>query len=107
MAPRTGPELLRQWWAPEHPSVTDCDIDLRIGGTIHIAMAAGDGMGTYRGTRWPMSGIFTGIDERHRLCYAAQSWTEGERETTTIDQTNTESQNLRATRGSVIFRRAV
>ncbi len=85
----TDPELLRQWWAPEHTTVTDCDVDLCVGGTIHIAMEAGDGMGKYRGTRWPMSGTFTRIDDQQQLCYDAQSWTDGERETTTIDHTNT------------------
>lgn len=85
----TDPELLRQWWAPEHTTVTDCTVDLRVGGTIHIVMEAGEGMGKYRGTRWPMSGTFTRIDAQDQLCYEAQSWTDGERETTTIDHTNT------------------
>jgi uncharacterized protein YndB with AHSA1/START domain len=85
----TEPELLRQWWAPEHASVTDCDVDLRIGGTIHIVMEAGEGMGKYSGTRWPMNGSFTQVDVHQRLGYDAQSWTEGEREATAIDHTNT------------------
>ena len=85
----TEPELLRRWWGPEHTTVTDCDVDLRIGGTIHIVMEAGDGMGKYRGTRWPMTGIFTRIDDHDQLGYDAQSWTDGEREATTIDHTNT------------------
>jgi uncharacterized protein YndB with AHSA1/START domain len=85
----TEPELLRRWWAPEHATVTDCDVDLRVGGTIAIVMEGGEGMGTYRGTRWPMEGTFALIDHHRQLRYDAQSWTEGEREATTIDHTNT------------------
>lgn len=84
----TDPELLRQWWAPEHTTVTDCDVDLRVGGTIHIVMEGGVDMGKYSGTRWPMTGTFTRIDHEEQLCYDAQSWTDGEREATTIDHTN-------------------
>ncbi len=85
----TEPELLRQWWGPEHTTVTDCDVDARVGGTVHIVMEAGEGMGKYRGTRWPMSGTFTLVDDQEQLRYDAQSWTDGEREGTTIDHTNT------------------
>lgn len=84
----TEPDLLRRWWSPEHTTVTDCDVDLRVGGAIHIVMEAGEGMGKYQGTRWPMSGTFTRIDHHQQLAYDAQSWTEGERDTTTIDHTN-------------------
>lgn len=84
----TEPDLLRRWWAPKDASVTDCEIDLRIGGTIHIVMEAGEGMGKYRGTRWPMSGTFTTIEPTTRLSYDARSWTEGEEAGTTIEHVN-------------------
>jgi uncharacterized protein YndB with AHSA1/START domain len=84
----TEPELLRRWWGPEHTTVTDCDIDLRLGGTIHIVMEAGAGMGKYEGTRWPMTGAFTIIDSQARLGYDARSWTEGEEAGTTIEHSN-------------------
>lgn len=84
----TDPELLRRWWAPEHATVPDCAVDLRVGGTIRIVMEGGEGMGKYRGTRWPMTGTFTEVLDQQQLCYDAQSWTDGERETTTIDHTN-------------------
>lgn len=85
----TDPELLRRWWAPEHTTVTDCTVDLRVGGAIHIVMEGGDGMGKYRGTRWPMRGTFTCVDVEDRLQYEARSWTDGERDATTIEHTNT------------------
>ena len=84
----TDADLLRQWWGPEHTTVTDCDVDLRVGGRIHIVMEAGEGMGKYAGTRWPMEGTFTEVDPPHRLVYEARSWTEGEQDTTTIDHVN-------------------
>jgi uncharacterized protein YndB with AHSA1/START domain len=84
----TQPDMLRQWWGPEHTTVPECDVDLRIGGRIFIVMEAGEGMGKYQGTRWPMSGTFSVIDAHSRLAYEARSWTEGEEDTTTIDHTN-------------------
>jgi uncharacterized protein YndB with AHSA1/START domain len=83
----TRPELLRAWWGPEHTTVTDCEVDLRVGGRIHVVMEAGPGMGKYQGTRWPMDGTFTLIEEAQRLTYEARSWTEGD-ETATIDHVN-------------------
>ena len=41
-----------------------------------------------QGTRWPMSGTFTLIDEPTRLRYDARSWTEGEEDGSTIQHTN-------------------
>ncbi|HSP28568.1 MAG TPA: SRPBCC domain-containing protein [Ilumatobacteraceae bacterium] len=84
----TEPEMLRQWWGPEHTTVTDCEIDLRVGGAVHIVMEAGEGMGKYQGTRWPMAGTFTAIDDQARLTYDARSWTDGDEAATTIEHTN-------------------
>lgn len=84
----TEPDMLRRWWGPEHTAVTDCDVDLRVGGPIRIVMEAGEGMGKYKGTRWPMAGTFTDVEPRALLRYDARSWTEGEEATTTIEHTN-------------------
>jgi uncharacterized protein YndB with AHSA1/START domain len=84
----TRPEMLRQWWGPEKTSITDCEVDLRVGGRIHIVMEAGPEMGKYQGTRWPMDGTFTVVEPHQRLAYDARSWTEGEQDTTTIDHVN-------------------
>lgn len=84
----TKPEMVRQWWGPEKTTVPECKIDLRVGGQIHIIMEAGDGMGKYAGTRWPMTGSFTVVEEGSRLSYDARSWTEGEEDTSTIHHTN-------------------
>lgn len=84
----TRAEMLREWWGPEHTTVAECEVELRVGGRIRLVTEAGEGMGKYRGTRWPMDGTFTVIEEPQRLAYVARSWTEGEEDTTTIDHTN-------------------
>ncbi|BBX20545.1 ATPase [Mycolicibacterium duvalii] len=84
----TQPDMLREWWGPEKTFVAECDVDLTVGGRIFIVMEAGEAMGKYQGTRWPMSGTFTLIDEPTRLRYDARSWTEGEEDGSTIQHTN-------------------
>ena len=84
----TDPEMLREWWGPEKTSVRECEIDLEVGGTIYVVTEAGEEMGKYAGTRWPMAGTFTLIEEDSRLVYEARSWTEGEEEGSTIHHTN-------------------
>lgn len=83
----TQPELLRQWWGPEKTTIPECEVDLRVGGRIHIVMEGDEGMGKYQGTRWPLEGTFTLIEPPHRLAYEARSWTEGE-EDARIDHVN-------------------
>ena len=84
----TRPEMLREWWGPEKTSVPECEIDLRVGGDLRIVMEAGEAMGKYQGTRWPMAGTFTAIEPEARLVYDARSWTEGEEDGTTIEHVN-------------------
>lgn len=84
----TKPDELREWWGPDNTTVPECEIDLRVGGEIRVVMEADEGMGKYQGTRWPMVGTFTLIEENSRLVYEARSWTEGEEDTTTILHTN-------------------
>ncbi|MGE2719237.1 SRPBCC family protein [Mycolicibacterium celeriflavum] len=84
----TDPDMVRQWWGPEKTFVPECEIDLTVGGGIYIVMEAGEEMGKYQGTRWPMKGTFTRIEERSRLTYDARSWTEGEEDGSTIVHVN-------------------
>lgn len=83
----TKPELLKQWWGPENVSIPECEVDLRVGGTFSITMEAGEAMGPYKGTLWPMIATFTVVEPQSQLSYTAQAWTEGNKEATTIDQT--------------------
>lgn len=84
----TRPEMLREWWGPDKTTVTDCEVDLRMGGRIYIVMEAGEGMGKYQGTRWPLEGTFSLIEHHSRLAYDARSWTQGQEDTTTIEHVN-------------------
>lgn len=84
----TEADMLREWWGPEKTMVPECQIDARVGGRIRVVTEATAEMGKYQGTRWPMEGTFTVVDDKARLTYEAQSWTEGEEEGTTIDHVN-------------------
>ena len=84
----TDADMLRRWWGPDKTTVPDCEVDPRVGGSIHIVIEAGEAMGKYQGTRWPMAGTFTLVEPQRRLTYDARSWTEGDEDTTTIEHTN-------------------
>jgi uncharacterized protein YndB with AHSA1/START domain len=82
----TEPEQIKVWWGPDNVSIPECEVDLRVGGRIYIVMEAGEAMGPYKGTRWPMDGTFTEVKENSRLAYVVKAWTEGQEDTTEIDQ---------------------
>jgi uncharacterized protein YndB with AHSA1/START domain len=47
----TKPEHVSKWFAPFECVVTECSIDLRVGGTYHIVFVTGDGTEcSFRGT---------------------------------------------------------
>lgn len=73
---------------PVKTTVAECEIDLILGGRLYVVTVAGTAMGKYAGTRWPMEGTFTRIDELQRLTYNARSWTEGAEASETIGHTN-------------------
>jgi uncharacterized protein YndB with AHSA1/START domain len=83
----TDPEMLKQWWGPDNVTIPECEVDLRVGGTFYIVMEAGEAMGRYKGTLWPMRAEFTAVVPHSKLSYTAQAWTEGAKEETAIDQT--------------------
>jgi len=83
----TDPEMLKQWWGPDNVTIPECEVDLRVGGKIYIVMEAGEAMGPYKGTKWPMLGEFTVVETNSQLSYTVQAWTEGAKDETTIDQT--------------------
>src|ERR1700733_5430896 len=85
----TDPKMLKQWWGPDNVTIPECEVDLKVGGKIYIVMEAGESMGPYKGTRWPMLGAFTVVEPNSKLSYDVKAWTEGQNENgaTTIDQT--------------------
>lgn len=86
----TEPELLRRWWGPEQTTIDECEVDLRVGGRLRIVTVADRSMGKYAGTRWPLEGTFTVVEEPRRLVYDATSWTEGEEAATISHVTEVE-----------------
>jgi len=82
----TDPEMLKQWWGPNNVIIPECEVDIRVGGRIYIVMEAGEAMGPYKGTRWPMDGKYTVVEKNSKLAYTAKAWTEGQEATTQIDQ---------------------
>jgi len=83
----TKPDLIKQWWGPNNVTIPECEVEPRVGGKIYIVMEAGEAMGPYKGTKWPMLGKFTVVEPNSKLSYDAKAWTEGQKEETTIDQT--------------------
>ena len=83
----TDPKELMQWWGPNNVMIPECEVDLRVGGKFYIVMEAGEAMGPYKGTKWPMLAEFTVVEPNEKLVYTAQAWTEGAmKEETMIDQ---------------------
>jgi uncharacterized protein YndB with AHSA1/START domain/DNA-binding transcriptional ArsR family regulator len=82
----TDPEMLKQWWGPDNVGIPRCEVDLRVGGTFYIVMEAGEAMGPYKGTLWPMRAKYTVVEPCARLSYTANAWTEGHEADTQIDQ---------------------
>jgi len=83
----TNPKQLQQWWGPDNVTIPECEVDLRVGGTFYIVMEAGEAMGPYKGTKWPMKAEFTVVEPQAKLAYSAEAWTEGAKEEMMIDQT--------------------
>jgi uncharacterized protein YndB with AHSA1/START domain len=83
----TDPELLKQWWGPDNVTIPECEVDLRVGGRFYIVMEAGEAMGPYKGTLWPMEAEFTVVEPYSQLSYSAKAWVGMEQnEQSTIEQ---------------------
>jgi uncharacterized protein YndB with AHSA1/START domain len=64
----TKPEHVRHWFAPFECEVTECSIDLRVGGTYHIVFVTGEGRemsfrGTYSEVEAPTRTVSTWLFE--------------------------------------------
>ena len=82
----TDPDMLKKWWGPNDVSIPECTVDLKVGGEFYIVMEAGEAMGPYKGTKWPMRATYTAVDPTTHLAYTAKAWAEGADEATMIDQ---------------------
>jgi uncharacterized protein YndB with AHSA1/START domain len=64
----TKPEHVRHWFAPFECEVTECSIDLRVGGSYHIVFVTGEGRemsfrGTYSEVERPTRTVATWLFE--------------------------------------------
>jgi len=74
----TKPEHVRKWFAPFTDEVTECSIDLRVGGSYHIAFVTGDGTecsfrGTYLEVEPPIRTVATWLFEGWPDAHAVES----------------------------------
>jgi uncharacterized protein YndB with AHSA1/START domain len=69
----TDPKQLSRWWGPKGVTNPVCEIDLRVGGTIHVVMLAGPELGELAGQRWPMKGVFQEIQAPSKLVFKNQA----------------------------------
>jgi len=56
----TEADFLRRWWGPRRLEITECDVDLRVGGTWRIVHRAPDG------AEFAFHGEFLELDPPHR-----------------------------------------
>src|SRR6202142_2992647 len=84
----TNPGMLKQWWGPDNVSIPECEVDLKVGGKFYIVMEAGEAIGPYKGTKWPMEAEFTVVEPNSKLSYKAKAWVGEQSDADTmIDQT--------------------
>lgn len=69
----TDPKSVAQWWGPEGVFTPVCEVDAKPGGHIHIVMEAGESMGEYKGTQWPMEGKFEEVEEPSKLVFISNA----------------------------------
>ncbi len=89
----TDPKLVSQWWGPEGVFTPVCEVDAKPGGLIHIVMEAGETMGDYKGTQWPMHGKFEEIEKPSKIVFTANAEDGGKeilehRTTVTLEDVN-------------------
>lgn len=73
----TDPALVRQWWGPEGVFIPVCELDVRPGGSMNIVMEAGESLGSFKGTQWPMTGTYEAIEEPSKIIFVANAINEG------------------------------
>jgi len=69
----TDPKEIAQWWGPDGVTIPVCEIDLKVGGKLHIVMLAGKELGPMAGQRWPMQGIFKEVKNAEKIVFTNQA----------------------------------
>lgn len=73
----TDPKKVEQWWGPKGVFIPVCEVDAKPGGRIYIVMEAGEELGKFKGTQWPMEGEFVELDEPKMIVFNANAINEG------------------------------
>lgn len=73
----TEPEIMEKWWGPRGVFIPVCQMDARPGGRIYIVMEAGEELGKFKGTQWPMEGKFVELDKPKKIVFNANAINEG------------------------------
>lgn len=73
----TDPEMVKQWWGPEGVFIPVCELDVRPGGSMNIVMEAGESLGSFKGTKWPMEGTYVAIEEPSKIVFTANAIDKG------------------------------
>lgn len=89
----TNAALIKQWWGPNGVFTPICEVDARPGGNMYIVMEAGEALGKFKGTQWPMRGTFVEIDKPNKIVFTANAINNGNvvlehRTTVTFEETN-------------------
>jgi uncharacterized protein YndB with AHSA1/START domain len=63
----TDPRHVTAWWGPHGFENTECNVDLRVGGTFRLQMRAPDG------NVYPCTGTYHEIVEPERIAYLGQA----------------------------------
>ena len=66
----TDPKHLARWWGPNGFTNPVCEVDVRVGGKLHIVMRASDQIAAAIGTKdHPMTGVFREVVPPERLVF--------------------------------------
>lgn len=68
----TDPKLVAEWWGPNGFTNPICEIEPKVGGKINIVMEDSAGL-IKKGSRYPMTGTFTEIDEPNKIVYTSEA----------------------------------
>lgn len=83
----TDAKLVAQWWGPDGVTNPVCEVDARVGGTLHIVMEAGEAMGPAKGMKWPMRGIFTEVVAPERLVFTSSAFSSADEKEAALETT--------------------
>lgn len=73
----TDPKIVEQWLGPNSVFTPIYEVDAKPGGRIYIVMEAGEEIGKFKGTQWPMEGEFVELDEPEKIVFNVNAINEG------------------------------